>query len=37
MSDGEGVASVKHEAQAQILNMFQTWQSDLAFSEKERN
>ena len=29
MSDGEGVASMKREAQAQILDMLHTWQSDL--------
>ena len=37
---GEGVASAKHEAQAQILDMLQTWQSDLTqvkVRERERN
>ena len=31
----EGVASVKHEAQAQILDMLQTWQSDLSLSQSQ--
>ena len=35
MADGEGVASAKHEAQAQILDMLRTWQSDLSPSESQ--
>ena len=29
MFDGKGVASAKCEAQAQLVNMLQTWESDL--------
>ena len=36
MSDGEGVASVKREAKAQILDMLQTL-AQVKVTEKERN
>ena len=38
MPHGEGVASVKHKAEAQILDMLQIWQSGLSLykSEEER-
>ena len=37
MSNGEGVASVKCEAQAEILYMLQTWQSDLSLGQSQCN
>ena len=32
---GGGVESAKREAQAQILEMLQTWQSDLSLSQSQ--